>query len=241
MRKSVLIILAITLSLVALGVSIIFILKFGFSPLPDTKGEWGSAGDYFGGFLNPIIGLINVLVLIYISLLVSKKDDQRWSNDMIHAAHEELLAEIAKIKVGSSRSAYDDLGMFLLGFTYRNRWLFGKKEDVFIKVVREYGKSLRAVSTSAMIINVDSIDINGQFTRIIKNDEGLIDFDLNLIKDHCMKFCINDECRLQLVNFLRATMMNRNIKQVISVDKTSAAKKTYDLFFETRKHHLKDE
>lgn len=238
MKKSVLIVLTVLLTIIAVLISLAFMLKFGFDSLPNTKSEWGSAGDYFGGFLNPIIGLINVLVLIYISLLVSKNDDQRWSNDMINAAHQELLEEIGKIKIGSPRSAYDELGTFLYGFTYRNRWLFRKNEDVFLEVVKEYGDSLRNVSTTAMLAKVDSIDLNHQLARIIRRNEGLIDYDNELIKKHCMAICFNDACRLQLVNFLRATMMNRSITAVTKVNKNEAAKSNYDLFYSTREHHI---
>jgi hypothetical protein len=36
-------------------------------------------------------------------------------------------------------------------------------------------------------------------------------------------------------------MMDRNTKEVTKVDKVHAAKENYDLFFEVRKHHMKDE
>ncbi len=74
--------------------------------------------------------------------------------------------------------------------------------------------------------------------RIIRRNEGLSAFDIELIEKHCMAICFNDACRLQLVNFLRATMMNRSIKAVTKVNKNEAAKKNYDLFYSTRENHI---
>lgn len=48
--------------------------KFGLSNNPES---WGQFGDFFGGVLNPIISLINLIILTYLSIRVVKIDEER--------------------------------------------------------------------------------------------------------------------------------------------------------------------
>ena len=45
--------------------------------ISDNPEHWGQAGDYFGGILNPIISLISLIVLTYISISVSRIEENR--------------------------------------------------------------------------------------------------------------------------------------------------------------------
>jgi len=54
-----------------------FIIRFYSHTISDKQEHWGQFGDYFGGILNPIISLISLIVLTYISISVSKIEDQR--------------------------------------------------------------------------------------------------------------------------------------------------------------------
>jgi uncharacterized membrane protein len=235
MQKKTLIIIVVILSLSVFAVVGFFINHFGIGQFPKLKTEWGAAGDYFGGFLNPIIGLINLIVLIYITLLVSRKDDRRWTNDMIHSAHEELLTEIKKIEVGCSREVFSELDMYLLDFTYRNRWLFDDREEGFLKVMREFGKSLREVELSAIRIESDIVDMNYQLGRLIENDEGLMQIELDNLKSHCISLCLYNQYRIQLINYIRLTMIGKNPKKVFEIDKHSEARNVFELLYASKK------
>lgn len=55
-------------------------LQFCYHSIPITIDKWGQFGDYMGGVLNPIIALINFAFLIFITLLIKKRDDKAHKN-----------------------------------------------------------------------------------------------------------------------------------------------------------------
>lgn len=54
-----------------------YIYNFRGHSISDDPAQWGQVGDYFGGILNPIISLISLIVLTYLSISVSRIEDQR--------------------------------------------------------------------------------------------------------------------------------------------------------------------
>ncbi len=64
-------------TLIILTVVILFIFNFHKQQLSNSTEQWGQTGDYFGGILNPIISLINLAVLTYISFAVVRIENQR--------------------------------------------------------------------------------------------------------------------------------------------------------------------
>ncbi len=54
-----------------------YICNFWRYGISDDPAQWGQVGDYFGGILNPVISLISLIVLTYISITVSRIEDQR--------------------------------------------------------------------------------------------------------------------------------------------------------------------
>ena len=52
--------------------------------------DWGSFGDFIGGISNPIIGIVNVLVLFYLTLKISEIDERNRSVDKINRENENL-------------------------------------------------------------------------------------------------------------------------------------------------------
>jgi uncharacterized membrane protein len=54
-----------------------FVCNFWRHGMSNDPAQWGHVGDYFGGVLNPFISLISLIVLTYISIAVSKIEDQR--------------------------------------------------------------------------------------------------------------------------------------------------------------------
>ena len=55
----------------------IFILNFRNNEISDKPEVWGQFGDYFGGIMNPIVSIINLIILTYLSIRLVKNDDDR--------------------------------------------------------------------------------------------------------------------------------------------------------------------
>ncbi len=64
-----LLIFCIILSFTAL---ISFIINFSDHPLSDKIETWGQFGDYFGGVLNPILSLVNILVFVTLTITIQE-------------------------------------------------------------------------------------------------------------------------------------------------------------------------
>jgi hypothetical protein len=68
----------ITISIIAI-VALLGVYMFWFwgNPISSDSSDFGAFGDYFGGILNPLIGIGNLLALIYISIFISKIEGNR--------------------------------------------------------------------------------------------------------------------------------------------------------------------
>ncbi len=64
--------------MVAYVVLVIAVYAWHLDSLPIEKGDpapWGQFGDYLGGLLNPVIGLLNVMAIAYIGITVQKLNE----------------------------------------------------------------------------------------------------------------------------------------------------------------------
>ena len=52
--------------------------------------DWGTFGDFIGGITNPIIGIVNVLVLVYLTLKISEIDKINRGIDKTNRENENL-------------------------------------------------------------------------------------------------------------------------------------------------------
>lgn len=75
--KPVFLILLSCLVLVFATTILLFYIKFSNLLISNDIAEWGQAGDYFGGILNPVISLMSLLVLAYITLRISQIEHER--------------------------------------------------------------------------------------------------------------------------------------------------------------------
>ncbi len=65
-------------SIISLFITIgAYFLKFYNSSFSNDPANWGQFGDYIGGILNPIISLLNLIILTYLSIKLVKLDDDR--------------------------------------------------------------------------------------------------------------------------------------------------------------------
>lgn len=61
---------------------LLFIVNFFNHPISDQISDWGNLGDYFGGISGVIIGLANLIFLIYITYRLSDIDTNREKDNL---------------------------------------------------------------------------------------------------------------------------------------------------------------
>lgn len=64
-----------------LVVVIPYLMNFNGGVSNETQ-VWGAFGDYFGGILNPILAIINIGILIYLTFLINKIDTNRANKEL---------------------------------------------------------------------------------------------------------------------------------------------------------------
>lgn len=81
------IIIAIVLIIIPL---IFYVLNFHDQYFSSESSDWGTFGDYVGGVVNPVIGLLNVIVLIYLTLKIADIDDKNRIDEKKNRVNENL-------------------------------------------------------------------------------------------------------------------------------------------------------
>lgn len=77
-------------------------VHFSGSPGKDDAAHWGAFGDYFGGITNPMIAVLNLIFLLYISFQIDKQSEERNERDRLH---QENIAVYPIKKEASARLA----------------------------------------------------------------------------------------------------------------------------------------
>ncbi|WP_299178980.1 hypothetical protein [uncultured Chryseobacterium sp.] len=78
MKNQTLVIILWISTLSALAIVIIpYVSKFSNLDISNSPENWGPFGDYIGGILNPIIGILNLIVLTYLSVNLVKEENER--------------------------------------------------------------------------------------------------------------------------------------------------------------------
>lgn len=96
---------AIFLSLFLIAIVVgVYIINFYNFPISKNSQTWGTFGDYFGGILNPIIGILNLGALIYITFQIASNEEQRNINGLsnqkqfaLYSLKHDSLKELNKI------------------------------------------------------------------------------------------------------------------------------------------------
>jgi hypothetical protein len=134
--------------LLLLLIPIIFYVGSFFHYQLSTKpSEWGTFGDFIGGLLNPIIGLCNIAVLIFISYYVAKWENDRHKNEFIYKAYTNLADKLDSISLEDlSIGKLTDLQRFAKSFTFNQQFLFqGELNTIFQQRMGELSTSLSAI------------------------------------------------------------------------------------------------
>lgn len=56
---------------------LVYWLNFKGYGVSDNPSNWGVFGDYIGGVLNPFIAFLNLGILIYLTVFVSREDTKK--------------------------------------------------------------------------------------------------------------------------------------------------------------------
>jgi len=154
--KKILVIIAIITVFVLLIVIIPYIINFAGTVSPEHK-HWAEFGDYFGGFLNPLLGFITIIVLI-ITLGISfetlrlTKEELQQAREMLENTRQELKLnrEIAEkqIKNIQDESLKNELLDITKQVDLEIQKVFDRKAD-FSQSGHNFGHYFSFSSTSA--------------------------------------------------------------------------------------------
>lgn len=78
-----------------------FLLKFWENKISDDPAVWGQFGDYFGGILNPMLSLINLIILTYLSIRLVNDEDERnkWTLQELTRPYGEIFYNHSKSSI----------------------------------------------------------------------------------------------------------------------------------------------
>jgi uncharacterized membrane protein len=100
-NKKLILIISIVVILVLLIPSAFYIYNFKSFNISKSANDWGTFGDFFGGVTNTIISLLSLIILAYISWIVSKFSSEE--NKKLYLlekrieAYDELLKYLPKL------------------------------------------------------------------------------------------------------------------------------------------------
>ncbi len=75
----------------------IFVWNFYHHPISESISDWGATGDFFGGLLNTLISLLSLIVLGYITILISKSSTEESRKLYLLQRRIETYDELAKM------------------------------------------------------------------------------------------------------------------------------------------------
>ena len=126
--KTTAIIIILFGGLISLVPVLFYIRQFGDSNLANDTADWGTFGDFIGGTINPIIGLINLALLIAISVYVAKFDSHRQFNEYRYEAYIELCRKFDTSE--NTSKGLEDLKEYMEIYLFNNQFLFPKQSNV---------------------------------------------------------------------------------------------------------------
>lgn len=61
---------------------VFYIINFKSAHISNLSSDWGTFGDFVGGITNPVIGIANALILIYLTLKISELDQKQKEKEL---------------------------------------------------------------------------------------------------------------------------------------------------------------
>lgn len=166
LKRTAIIILCVGIILCSAPV-IIYFARFGNEHLATDTSVWGVFGDFIGGTLNPIIGILNLALLLSISIYVARFDSHRQFNEFRYNAYVEISKKFEKTELKSS--ALSELKDYTEEYKFHNQFLFPKtsnaifntlmndlikRTDELIRVIEDYEEQVRLGNITVIDIPV---------------------------------------------------------------------------------------
>lgn len=241
-RKSLIRIAILCAVLAIISISF-YIWNFANNGLSDSTTDWANFGGFIGGMLGALIGIINVAVLIYISLLISKHDDRRWSYQLIHQAYSELIAKLDELNF----SEYDpvkfhEIQLYIYSFAYSSNYLFDQHEKYFSRLCYDFGGTIAGIDVSASSFLPKDIDHKKINLSKLRN-RGLVinhqDFDEEFAYESLnLSLSTFEVYRHHLLTFIKQYIMNKNVDSLTKIDLKERAKTSYEEWNKVQKTFL---
>ena len=75
--KTLILIITILFFVLSILTAIFYIFNFKENGISKNPENWAQFGDYFGGILNPLISILNLIILSYLSIKLVRNEDDR--------------------------------------------------------------------------------------------------------------------------------------------------------------------
>lgn len=133
--KTTAIIIVIVGGILSIIPLVFYFFQFGGKHIATDTSVWGVFGDFIGGTINPIIGLVNLALLIAISIYVAKFDSHRQFNEYRYQAYIELCKKFDDAE--NTSDGLDDLKEFIKIYSFNNQFLFPKESNEIFNITVE--------------------------------------------------------------------------------------------------------
>ncbi len=107
--RKLIVILAFVSFCILIIPTVIYLGNFGGYKLSDSPGDWGVFGDYLGGVLNPLLSIVNLIVLGYLTVFVSEQDNRMALNQFRFDFYMELKEKLTNLDKDSEVTDLDKL------------------------------------------------------------------------------------------------------------------------------------
>lgn len=200
-----------------IGILLPYIYTFSNATLSTNPTDWGVFGDYIGGILNPIFSLINIILLVYLTYLVSKKDDERAFEEIKYKAYKELMHQFYYVQIEKEIYFSEDLAKQ------------ARQLEKFIELYTLEFLSLFLGPEKNIIAN-----LFGVFQATLKQMYEEYDTKNNLGKNAdelLMKTLINlySKQKQNLIEFIQASLYHHDITPYKNIDNDSLIKEAKTL------------
>lgn len=108
--------------------TVIYWCNFRGYKLSDSPGDWGVFGDYMGGVLNPLLSIVNLIVLGYLTIFVSEQDNRMALNQFRFDLYVDVKEKLTILDRNTTKKDLDELITKVRSFGDFG-FLFDKKAD----------------------------------------------------------------------------------------------------------------
>lgn len=204
-KKIILIVLCICI-LIFLIPNILYIKHFYSNELSNNPEVWGQYGDYLGGSLNPILTIINIGVLLYLTYTVSRSDDKRIINQFKFDAYKDLKDKLKPFKedydtVNLLMKEYEKTKIDLTNFQQFSVFLYENNElkNKLLVLIEEIELSCRVLKESGDIHSLKAADKFSHMPNILSGEN-----------DFNNKSQTIENMKLELLSIMQNQIINKN-------------------------------